>query len=332
MTTGTATFAGVAALFHMFTSSRHLVAMAFLSLIVVLTGGCATRAEPAPIWIGHVATLSGPDRQAGEAAVYGIRLAVEEINKDISQGLGRPLQVIHGDARGSLEYFEAEAVRLSALNRVHFLYGGTTAEEVERLNRAPALVMTPLGARTRTMNDAVFSIGLAPAQQAGALADKSKDGEAGRAVLIAGKAGDLRGLGPLPMPVLFAGDDGAAAALTAARAPTQTIYFATAFAVDDDQPRAVEFAKRYREAFNREPDVHAALAYEGMKLLADALMRSKDGLTTARVQSELKKMKDVAGLAGPLSFSEQRQVQRAAFVIRLSDSGAKVVKRVGPDG
>src|SRR5207248_5323837 len=99
-----------------------LVAGLAATLLVPLTG-CTGR-TPAPIWVAHVATLSGPDKDAGEAAAHGIRLAVEEINKDPSAGVGRPFKVIRSDARGKAEGFEAEAVRLAAINRVAFLLGG----------------------------------------------------------------------------------------------------------------------------------------------------------------------------------------------------------------
>ncbi len=93
----------------------------------------------------------------------------------------------------------------------------------------------------------------------------------------------------------------------------------------------MEFAKRYREAFHEEADVHAAVAYEGIKLLYEAMVRGKDALTQLRVRDELKKLKDVNGLTGPLSFTEQRQLRRPAFVMRLDDGGTKIAKRCGPE-
>ncbi len=146
--------------------SRHLAGFALMGMIAVLTAGCAGANEPPAIWLGQVATLSGPDKHAGEAAARGLRLAVEEFDKNVEQGLGRPIKVIHSDARGKLDEFEAEAIRLAAVNHAYFLFGGGTADEVDRLSRAPSLVITPRGARSRTMDDAVYCTGFAPRSRA----------------------------------------------------------------------------------------------------------------------------------------------------------------------
>jgi branched-chain amino acid transport system substrate-binding protein len=365
----------------------------------ILTAGCAGRPTPAPIMIGHVATLSGPDKQAGEAAARGIRLAVEEINKDLDKGVGRPFAVIHSNARGS-DAFEAEGVRVVAINRVWAMLGGTSRDEVERLDRARAPLLTPLGTKVRNVSDGVFYTGLAPEQhgkvlaqfavleltiprliivhderheesveiadavarefvaawakkdakaepsvrrlrlskaikttdQAEALQELIKvDGEGPRAVVFAGKVDDLRELGPVAVPLLYAGEPDSAPALTALHKTNQVMYYVTPFVRDADAPRTVDFAARFRKAFSEDPDVHAALAYEGMKLLSEAMLRVKDNLTMPRLREELAKLGEVNGLAGPLSFTAERQLRRTAFVIRIDDGGAKCAMRYGPE-
>src|SRR5437762_10170498 len=151
------------------TAIRSVVVAGLAATLLAPLTGCTSR-TPAPIWVAHIATLSGPDKDAGDSAVHGIRLAVEEINNDLSAGVGRPFKVIHSDARGKPEGFEAEAVRLAAINRVVFLLGGNTPEEVERLDRAHLPVLTPCGARARAVSDAVYFTGLSPAQRGKVLA------------------------------------------------------------------------------------------------------------------------------------------------------------------
>jgi branched-chain amino acid transport system substrate-binding protein len=360
--------------------------------------GCSGSTPPPPVLLGHVATLSGPDREAGQSAARGIRLAVLEANKDPEKGAGRSVKVIHTDTLGTLDAFEAEAVRLVTVNRTAALLGGTTPEEVERLGRARVPVVSPCGARPRSRNEAVFTTGLPPAVQgkllarfavdrlktsrALALVDQAHDdsaalaeafarefhaaakkdakegkevparpavlrygkevkladlvkriaGEKPAAVLLAGSLADLRQLrrelGDKAPALLFGGEDGAAKALQEASGKG-AVYLVTAWSADADTPRAQEFVKKYREAFGEAPDVHAALAYDNARLLFEALRRTKDELTGARLLEKLRELKDFAGLTGPLSFGEDRRLRRPAFVVRVRNGQADVEKRYG---
>src|SRR5205823_130248 len=98
-----------------------------LLLFAVSIAGCGGSATPEPIYIGHVANLSGPQHQAGDQAALGMRLALRD--KDAGQIDGRPLVVRHTDTRGQLEAYEAQAVRLVAISKVAALYGGTSPAE-----------------------------------------------------------------------------------------------------------------------------------------------------------------------------------------------------------
>ena len=98
-----------------------------------------------------------------------------------------------------------------------------------------------------------------------------------------------------------------------------------------DQANAMQppgnLAKRFQQAFHDNADVHAAVAYEGIKLLHDAMVHCKESLSVQRVREELGKLKDSEGLCGSLSFTPEGQLSRTAFLVRLADSGTKVVKR-----
>jgi branched-chain amino acid transport system substrate-binding protein len=366
-----------------------------LLLIIICLAGCTGRSTPPPVWLAHVATRSGPDKDAGESAARGIRLAVEEIDKNVDQGLGPPLKVIHSDTHGKLDAFEAEAVRLVTVNRVALLLGGSTPAEVERLDRAHGTVVSPCGTRPAGASDGVYVTGIGPAQHAkslGQFAAQNLNAEAlvlieddrredlaslaeaimrewraakkdapphnmrrlrfgkdtklaelvkalpgqlqekpASLVIFAGRPEDLGELGSLSIPVLFAGDEVSAKSLTALGRGLKELYWVTAFVTTDDAPRARDFAARYKTAFSDDADVHAALAYGDVKLLYDAICRSKDTLTDKRIREELGKIKDFAGLTGALSFTKERQLSRPAFVVRWDGATVKIMKRYDPD-
>jgi branched-chain amino acid transport system substrate-binding protein len=140
----------------------------------ILTLGCSASSGPPPILVGHVAILSGPNNAAGEQAVRGIRLAVTEQNQTVAQNGSRPIHVRHTDTRGKLEAFEAEAVRLVTVSRVVALMGGTTSEEIARLDKAQVPIVT-FGPRARGVSEQVFFTGLSPQFQGKALARFTAD-------------------------------------------------------------------------------------------------------------------------------------------------------------
>jgi branched-chain amino acid transport system substrate-binding protein len=373
-------------------SPCHLV---ILCCCCCAAAGCTSHATPPPVWLAHIASRSGPDKDAGEAAARGIRLAVEEINKNIDQSQGPPLKVLHSDTHGKLEAFEAEAVRLVTVNHVALLLGGSTPDEVERLDRAHGTVVAPCGTRPAGASDGVYLTGLPSSQHARSLGrfaaehlsaealvliedERREDlanlaeavvrelqaarkegpppslrrlrfgkdtslaelvkalpgqlqSERASVLIFAGRSGDLGALAPLSIPVLFAGDELSAKSLTTLGRGLKDLYWLTAYVASDDVPRARDFAARYKTAFSEDADVHAALAYEDVKLLYDALCRSKDTLTDKRIREELGKIKDFPGLAGALSFTKERQLSRPAFVVRWDGSTVKTMKRYDPD-
>lgn len=149
-----------------------------------------------------------------------------------------------------------------------------------------------------------------------------------KALLVAGASNELvsilGSISPRPAVVLFAGDDTGVRAL--AEAPdTSSVYLATAYAAGIDLPRAKDFAAAFSQAFNAEPDVNAVLAYDGARLLFEAIRRSNE-LTRDQIAKELGQLKDFPGLTGPLSFDSDRTLRRPAFIARLQKGKSQVVK------
>jgi len=362
--------------------------ISLLFLVSVLAAGCSSGQSSQPIYLGHVATTSGPDRAVGEQEVLGIRLAIEELAREGINRVGeRPIFVKHADAHGDESAWESEAVRLVSVGRVAALYGGNTAGEVQRLERGRAPVLTPLGTRPRGSSDLVFGIGAPLADEAYALArfavfekdarsaailvderreearaladafadefqkaalekhgkdsvtkperislDKEPDWKAleqrlgvlkNSVVLFAGSSqdfGDWRKGSSVEQLVLFGGD------VTSLRA-TVPAFVVSAFAVHKELPKTETFAKKFRETFKEEPTVHAALAYDGVRILIDAMRRAQ---SSEKLLDEMRQTKEFAGLTGPVSFGADQQMRRPVFVGRVTGSVFTSVKKYDP--
>ena len=107
------------------------------------------------------------------------------------------------------------------------------------------------------------------------------------------------------------------------------VYRARAFEVDADLPKTVAFAKAFRENYKEEPGVAAALAYDGIRMIIEALRRAQTP-TPEYLLEELRKTKDFAGLAGSLSFGSDQQLKRPVFVSRQLGTAFATEKRYDP--
>jgi hypothetical protein len=149
----------------------------FLPLFVLLLAGCASSARPEPLWVGHLAPLSGAAGDEGEQAVAAMNLALEQARADEFSVAGRPLGVRHVDtARGT---GRSEAVRLLGVNRVAALVVGPGVQRPEevvaaaRLHGAPVLVLDELPDVPRERGGVVL-LAADPARRGEALAELAR--------------------------------------------------------------------------------------------------------------------------------------------------------------
>jgi branched-chain amino acid transport system substrate-binding protein len=372
----------------------------FLAPLLFGLIGC-NGATPTPIVIGHVSDKTRLDK-AGDQTELGIRLALHEVSKDGTLADtfgGRKIEVHHTDARGDLDKFESEAVRLDSVNKCLALFGGFSTQETAALNNARVPLLTFHGQPVSGANSQVFYLGMSPGQQGAVLAKTLvEDAKAKRiTILMSDKRPDAVALvdsfqktlkeseGPaevmtlcfgadsnwpdliqrmirqVPHTVVFAGSvqdfnawrrmlrkdhadanpqivyagaDGDHRLFDLEGGDKTSILLATAFYADPANEKITAFRKAYQEAFQTEPDVHAAVAYDGFRILVEAMKRTSP-LPTAdrlreelmdRLREELLKTKDFEGLTGPLTITPERQVQRTLFVMRLENGTLTVLK------
>jgi ABC-type branched-subunit amino acid transport system substrate-binding protein len=151
-------------------SRQHIPALTF-AMIALASAGCGNQANPAPLFLGHVATLSGADGHAGKQAERGMKLALADLGAQASESFGaRPIVIRHVDAAGTLDAVEAAAARLVSVNRAVGLLGGLTSSEALRLDRVRVPVLASCGYRTSAMSELLFTTGLAPSRQGELLA------------------------------------------------------------------------------------------------------------------------------------------------------------------
>lgn len=148
--------------------SRDIAWMALTGLILAF--GCDRKAQEVH-FVGHVAALTGPQRDRGTAASRGVQLAVEEVNADQARWVGgRKVAAIHADTKSEIDLVGRQGMRLATVNRVPALLGGLTQSETEALAKvareygvvlvgSAGSVGIPAGVET-------FALGVSPVRKA----------------------------------------------------------------------------------------------------------------------------------------------------------------------
>lgn len=99
--------------------------------------------------------------------------------------------------------------------------------------------------------------------------------------------------------------------------------FISNYTEDNDYPAFNAFRERYAKRFGWKPGFAAALAYESVSVLAEALRRNegrREGLERALVRGQT-----MAGVIGPFTLDEYGDVRRPNFITRIQDGRLKTV-------
>ena len=99
-------------------------------------------------------------------------------------------------------------------------------------------------------------------------------------------------------------------------------YYSNHYFMGDAKPEIVAFVKKFQERWGEPPDSMSALAYDGARLLADAMRRA--GTTNGdAVRQALASTKDWPGVTGAMSFDENRNPVKP--IVILGVQGGKLV-------
>jgi branched-chain amino acid transport system substrate-binding protein len=85
-----------------------------------------------------------------------------------------------------------------------------------------------------------------------------------------------------------------------------TVYLDIAFDPRSNDPTVKEFVTEYRKRFGKDPSMVAALGYDGLSLLTDAI--SKVGDDPDKIREYLLKVTDYRGVCGTLSIQSNRDI------------------------
>lgn len=97
-------------------------------------------------------------------------------------------------------------------------------------------------------------------------------------------------------------------------------YISNHYSADDPSENIRTFTRNYRLRYgNLAPDAHAALAYDALRFLAEAMQRA--GTTEgAKLRDALAETKDFKGVTGIISMDRERNAVKPAVILKLLDA------------
>lgn len=108
-------------------------------------------------------------------------------------------------------------------------------------------------------------------------------------------------------------------------------YISNHYSVDDPSPAIQKFVADYKERFKLLPDALAALGYDSMKVLADAIKRA--GTTEGeKLRDAIAHTEEFAGVTGLITIDQGRNAVKPAVVLKLQDLKFVYETTIYPEG
>ncbi len=107
------------------------------------------------------------------------------------------------------------------------------------------------------------------------------------------------------------------------------IYYASHFSPGSTAPEVREFVEKYRATHGELPDSLAPLAYDAVRLIADAMTRA--GTTDGpQVRTALAATRDFPGVTGRITIDKDRNASKSAVIITVKDGQPAYVATIDP--
>lgn len=108
-------------------------------------------------------------------------------------------------------------------------------------------------------------------------------------------------------------------------------YISNHYSVDDPAPAIQKFVADYNARFKALPDALAALGYDSMKVLADAIKRA-GGTESVKLRDAIAQTANFPGVTGSITIDPERNAKKPAVVLKLQDSKFVYETTIYPEG
>ena len=106
-------------------------------------------------------------------------------------------------------------------------------------------------------------------------------------------------------------------------------YFSNHYSPDDRRPEVVAWVKKYRERHGQVPDALGTLAYDGTKLLLEAIRKAGSD-DPRKIRDALASIRDFNGVTGKSTLDRNGDSVKSAAIVKIEGGRQKFVKTVNP--
>lgn len=91
-------------------------------------------------------------------------------------------------------------------------------------------------------------------------------------------------------------------------------------------PAVADFVRRYRAKYGAEPAAYAAYAYDGLRIVADAIRRAGPGATRSSVRAALASTTNFEGVLGRLTYKGSGDAEKPAVLLQIEQGRYQLIR------
>ncbi len=144
---------------------------------------------------------------------------------------------------------------------------------------------------------------------------------------VANVAKQAKGIG---LTVAMLGGDGWEGVLGVDPDAVQGAYYSNHYSADEQRPEVRNFVDKYAKRYGgKQPDSMAALAYDAVMMLKNAVERAPK-ITHKDVRDALAATKDFQGVTGKISMDQNRNATKPAVVLKIAGKSTTAAASISP--
>lgn len=105
------------------------------------------------------------------------------------------------------------------------------------------------------------------------------------------------------------------------------LYFTGHYVFHESNPRSAHFMQAYYEKYGKEADEYAALGYDSMMMVADAVKRGNSD-DSESIAEALGRTMDFPGVTGPIDLDANHDAVKDVFILTFKDSKPVFVEKI----